>query len=250
MSKAQAYLGTSIFGVPNPRALLGTRTLTPVEALYLEQALNEDRQDYLYNAILSFGEGVSGLGKDRFSWATVKFYYTVYYALRATLCSQRVALFYLGRTPCSIRASAGSVARKEKDNTHKAVIALFKSACPSSLLLTQPIGTEDALEWMIARREEANYTIARFGDPVPPAHFRLHSRLSVRRFLAQYMADNRHLYTFDPDHAMIAFPLQVILADLAHSGAICTEEEKRHLLSVLCDRHGRFAELLTTLAIG
>lgn len=45
-----------------------------------------------YNGILSFSEGIDAVFQKRFSWATIKLYYAVYYLIRATLSSKEIAI--------------------------------------------------------------------------------------------------------------------------------------------------------------
>ena len=42
--------------------------------------------------ILSFSEGIDAVFQKRFSWATIKLYYAVYYLIRATLASKEIAI--------------------------------------------------------------------------------------------------------------------------------------------------------------
>jgi hypothetical protein len=95
---------------------------------------------------------------------------------------------------------------------------------PGSLLLSQTIGTEDPFEWLTARREFANYKLARFSEPTAPTHFATVEKHGVRRLIRDYVVDDTHLFTFDPDHAMLSFPIETTkLAIAALNGASTLE---------------------------
>ena len=238
-------------GLPNPKSLLGVRALTHLEAAQLELALRKDAQDYIYNSALSIGEGLSGVSFRRFSWAAVKSYYAVFYSLRAYLASKGIALFYIGTTPCSVRATAGGHANKERGNTHQVVLEIFRRSFPRSLLLSQSIGISDPLDWVMARREEANYSIARFCDPECPAHFIGAEGRSMRRLLKDYLCDDRHIYTFDADHAMLAYPLRCLSESVSVFNAQLknSDSQSQHIAKIFSDRQGPLADIITTLKL-
>jgi hypothetical protein len=51
--------------------------LTREEVNALKICLNDDALDYFYNGIISFSEGIDSIFLKRFSWATIKLYYSV-----------------------------------------------------------------------------------------------------------------------------------------------------------------------------
>ena len=74
--------------------------------------------------------------------------------------------------------------------------------------MSQTILADSPLNWLMERRVEANYKAGRFGEPAVPDHFRQLHKAGIQRSVAEYM--NEILFAFDPDHAMLAFPLQAI----------------------------------------
>jgi hypothetical protein len=90
------------------------------------------------------------------------------------------------------------------------VLETFKWRFPDHPLLSQEIAGEEPLSWLKARREEMNYTQARFTEPNPPTHFQIIERSTVRKLVNAYVADDVFSYAFDKDHAMIAYPVEVL----------------------------------------
>ena len=59
-------------------------------------------------------------------------------------------------------------------------------------------------------RDEANYKNARFIEPNIPPHFVKIVNGSIRLACQSYLSDNTGLYAFDHEHAILAYPLEVI----------------------------------------
>ncbi len=77
--------------------------------------------------------------------------------------------------------------------------------------MSQPIGEEPALDWLINRREDANYKQGRFVDPDVPAHFSIVAQRGFRLAVDTYLREPSSPFVFDPDHSMIAFPSATLL---------------------------------------
>ncbi len=81
---------------------------------------------------------------------------------------------------------------------------------PAHLLLTQDIDAVKPLSWLMDKRENVNYKDARFIEPQVPKYFEKIEMIGVRQAIPQYLDDPSNLYTFDPEHAILAFPLQAL----------------------------------------
>ena len=212
----------------------------------MRAALVDDARDAIYSGVLTIAEAAQGLDRRLFTWATVKLYYSVFYLIRALLGIQRIGLIYVGRTPYVWNAAAGDRPDKRSGTTHAAVLGAFQEFMPGSLLLSQPIETDGPLEWLMGKREAANYRSGRFSEPSAPAHFGSAERYGVRRLLSDYIADHQHLFAFDPDHAMLAFPVEtmkVTLQALRTAGVpILAPEDTAFLASQCFDRTGPIAD--------
>lgn len=245
MHRAQGVANRILAGLPTRDIPL--RALTVSEAAMLSASLYDDSRDAFYSGALSIAEAIQGLDRNLFTWATVKLYYSVFYLARAALGLHCVGIIYSDRTPYAWEATAGETPAKRSGTTHKAVLDAFRLYRKSSVLLSQQIGTEESFAWLMARRESANYKDPKFCDPGAPPHFRLIESHGVRRLVNDYVADNSHLFTFDPDHAMLAFPiasLKLILNDLKISrlGGL-PSVDKAFLASQVFDTNGPLPEL-------
>jgi hypothetical protein len=101
------------------------------------------------------------------------------------------------------------------------------------------------------RREEANYKLARFPDPQAHEHFETIVETGLRRAIAAYIHDDAYLYTFDPDHAMLALPVEALKLAMADRNlAINADTDmQRFLRSVYSDRDGALADCLRLLKL-
>ena len=139
------------------------------------------------------------------------------------------------------------MAEKRKGQTHKVVLDLFRNHCTEPFFFSQPIANKNALEWLMQRREEANYKIARFPEPEVPEHFRKIVDSGIRLAIQAYFGPDRNLFLFDPDHAAFAFPL-VFLAQTVKRSKIgnvwnASSDQEGFLKTILADRKGPIAEL-------
>ncbi|MGM9428676.1 hypothetical protein [Hydrogenophaga sp. MI9] len=237
-------------------AAIATKALTSTDAQQLRAALSQDASDALYSGILTIGEAAQGLDRRLFTWATVKLYYSVFYLTRAMLEFGGASLIYVGRTPYLWKAVVGERPEKRSGNTHAVVLEAFEQLVPGSLLLSQTIGADTPFAWLMARREAANYKVARFSEPSAPAHFRNIERFGVRRLLGDYIGDNLHMFAFDPDHAMLAYPIETMKLALgmlktavnSADAAALAAEDVTYLASQCFDRNGRIAEFQRLIA--
>lgn len=213
---------------------------TPAQAHALRNALRDDARSYLYSGAVSLAEAVAGAEAATYSWSSVKAYYATFYSLRALLATEGWAILYRGTKPYVAETLTGSAITKAKGNTHELVLELFATKFPSHPLLSQDISADNPLNWIKRRREEANYTRARFVEPDIPAHFKEIRRLGVRRALGAYVQDA--YYAFDPDHAILAFPLATLRMSLDRlrvlTGSHLSEDEVRFVSHLCKDRGG------------
>jgi hypothetical protein len=183
--------------------------LDPMERGALELRLNEDAKDYYQSALVSFVDGLRSIPLGFFSWATVKFYYSVFYALRSRLALGGECVFYEGKSPRTISIVPGSVASGLKGTTHKCVLGRFSVAYPFDSFLSQEISAIKPLDWFVNHREEVNYIQSRFSEPISPDYLSYAARTGARQMLSSYLSDD--VYIHDPDHAMVAFPFRLLI---------------------------------------
>lgn len=198
-------------GTSASKAAAVSRSLVVAEARTLSSALVQDAHDYYFSACVTVADAVRGLSAGLYSWATVKLYYGVFYGLRGALALDGDCLFYIKRSSFHIHAGVGEVASAIGErSTHGSVLRIFAKRRPADVLLSQHIGTDPPLDWLLQRREEANYIQPRFTEPDPPSHFLSVEREGLRKLLNAYARDATSVYTFDEDHAMLAFPIRLL----------------------------------------
>ena len=230
--------------------------LTAAEATTLEQVLRVDATNYLYSACVSIGDALQGIDRSLFTWATVKLYYSSFYLLRSLLALSGRALVYDGTKPRTLTCKPGEIPVAlggSVRGSHQAVISYFTKSFPNSLLLSQDIVSEAPFKWLMLQREEANYGAGRFGDPRCPANFSAIVRSGVRRSTAEYIADKTFLYAFDPDHAILALPVETLKQTIAHPNLDITAnadaDAQRLFRALFADKSGPMRDVLALLKI-
>jgi hypothetical protein len=196
------------FGMASTNSFKSKKQLTSMEAMQLQSAISNDTLGHVRHAALALAEGISGINLALTTWATVQLYYCVFYTARARLGAQNVCIFYIPRSSYSIEARSGAIAVNIAPQTHKATLQEFARRNPNSLFLSQPIGQRTPFEWLCEKREIANYKNCGPFEPDLCESFLQVHKLGLRKALQTYLNDPRELYTFDEDHAVLAFPLR------------------------------------------
>lgn len=250
--KSQALID-SILRARSPRVRLRDLQLFTHEAHDLRAANLADCPNFLYSGIVSLGEAIDGLTTCRFTWATVKLYYSVFYIARARLAADGIALVQDGRPAYSFRCVPSTPPEPRGNNTHEAVLSTFANELSHHRLLTSTIDGKQPLEWLADRRVDANYRISRFGDPTPISHFSSISPTSIRVAVETYVDDI--LFAFDRDHAMLAFPIQLLMDALTFAAsrgidvpASLSGAEANYLQGLFKDKKGPLPKLVSLWA--
>lgn len=250
MYRCQSYLKQ--IGYLPPVSGSQYRPLIAGEAGILGNCLQDDAAKSLYSAAVSLADALRGLHEGFYTWATVKLYYAVFYTARCQLALRDTVLFYIDKTPCTIHTSAGAMLAKQKGTTHEVVLDVFARLFPNSPFLSQTIDFQPPLKWLRERREDANYKNARFVEPDTPAHFRGVVKNGVRRATLAYLSTNGMTYSFDPDHAMLAFPLvfwrDTVLETRAAGLPDTIAAEIDFLTAAFSDDNGPLSELNRVIA--
>ena len=249
MHRAGAHL-VAVLGPGSHRNTALAHALTASEAAALHSALHEDARDYFYSACSTLAAAIQGLNASLFTWSTVQLYYSVFYALRAELALRGFCIFYVNSSSMWVQAAPGAIPALTKENTHKSVLKVFESQVPGSSLLSQQIDADAPLEWLMAKRERANYGTACFPDPEAPGHFAQLERYGLRRLLTSYISDTTDAYTFDPDHAMLAFPIRTlgqVRNAIAAPNLTLSDDELAHLRKICRDSSGMFTQLVSLM---
>ncbi len=230
------------------------RPLTAREATNIEKLLRVDATNYLYSACVSIGDALQGIDRSLFTWATVKLYYASFYLLRSLLALSGRVLLYDGTKPRTLICRPGEVPNPLGGRgTHQTVITYFTRSFPNNPLISQDILSEAPFKWLMVQREEANYATGRFGDPRCPTNFSTIVRSGVRRSMAEYISDKTYLYSFDPDHAILALPIEALKQTIAHPNLDITAntdaDSQRLLRALFADKSGPMRDVLALLKL-
>lgn len=248
MHRAQSYINTQVKPLL-PQNGFKSSNLSAPQATGLRQAVLDDAYSYMYSGAVSIAEAINALDRSLYTWATVKLYYSVFYLARSLIACSGTAIVYDGTKCFSVNCRPGASPVKRDGSTHKAVLGAFGSILPGNPLLSQPIDNMDAPEWLMARREDANYKNARFYEPAIPAHFAYISKVGIRKSISAYINDDVFLYTFDPEHAMLALPVEALKLCLVEITACAppkntTVEDAKFLSTLFQDRNGPIADII------
>ena len=251
MPRADSYI-SGLFSPGASKTVVRSRMLTPVEAASLNGGLRADAADYYYSGWISFLDAVQGINRGFYTWATVKLYYTVFYAFRTSLALDDICTFHVGKSQYTVIARAGAMPTSCTDRgTHKAVMKAFQRRNPNHPLVSQQIELQDAVDWFIEKRETANYGQARFSEPNCGVEFDYALSNGLRRAINAYVEEATLLYVFDPDHAIVAYPLRaldLIGAQLVAVGLVgLTKDEQGFLKSNARDSSGSLSALLSEM---
>lgn len=233
---------------------LACHPVSHIEHAQLLQAIQNDARGALQKALLSFASAMNGLRENSYSWSTVQLYYSIFYSLTVILICNRVGLFYYNRKPGLIEVRPGGSIRKltrseAAGGSHGSCLEVFRRQFPSHLLQT-PIGGNEPLGWIKALREKVHYSDQKFSEPEIPMWFRKSvGSNDVRRLASAYSNDS--FYSFDPDHAAIAFPmlaLKLAANEAKASSAVLEDSDRQYICNMMADQKGRLSTMIEFLA--
>ena len=206
--------------------------------------LEEEIQNYYYKALLSYAESISSICKGHYSWATVKLYYSTFYALRASLACNDYVFIRAGISRnhlLYVKLKYGEKpAKASSTSDHRSTIDLYQKKFPSEWLLSQKIAEDDnditSYDWLIKRREEVNYKDTVFRDPSPSSMWEcICSDLethSISDVISQLILDPWTL-CFQNEYAVLGIPTKRLFLtskDLLNKGIHFEDSEKKSFL--------------------
>lgn len=210
MPNADEYIA-SLFPPTANKTTVRAKILTQLEAANLSAALQADAMDLYYTGWVSFLDALNGIKKGFYTWATVKLYYSVFYAFRASLALDDVCTFHVSRPQYIIVAKPGQMPVScTEPGTHKVILKAFQRQNPAHTLVSQQIDLMEAVDWLISMRESANYGDPRFSEPECRRELEFVATNGIRKALSAYLDEEETLYVFDPDHAIVAYPLRAL----------------------------------------
>lgn len=192
--------------------------LTNYEVQVLTSCLNDDALDFFYNGLISFSEGVDSIFLQRYSWATVKLYYSVFYMLRASLACNGIALLQnngVYRLELKENQSPYKTTNDKYKSTHTGTISHYIDLFGTSdKLLSNPIEDKTTYEWLKDVREIINYRAASFSEPLWLDIWNKFAEALENNYLNDLLLliqeDSDYIYCFQEEYAVVGIPIKRI----------------------------------------
>lgn len=186
-------------------------------------ALDRDAASLLHKGLLSFIGACNDLSLNNRSWAIVKLYYSLFYTIRARLCSRRHGLvrnkswYHFDINLSGNSAIRLNGKRNRYRNDHECALHLYEDIfAQSDILISNLVEGLTSFSWMMELRNISNYRLARFSDPEFPldvtAKLGLVDASMLEKIIDDNISDSMHILMFQPEHAWIAIPMKQILA--------------------------------------
>ena len=215
--------------------------LSSAEVTQLHSDLMYDAVDFFYSGILSFSEGIDSIFHKRFSWATVKLYYSIFYLIRASLAANGFALLRCGnmyRLKYCVGEKPFSTNNKKYSTTHEGTISHYKDIFSiSDRLLSNKIDDLDAYQWMMNAREIVNYRSVSFLEPGCLDIWDFFSTCVDDGTLVdelKRLEDDSYIKCFQEEYAVVAIPIkrmQETISDMATSGLLTQLAHDREMFA-------------------
>lgn len=184
------------------------------QASLLSSELLEDAKDFYFKGTLSFFEALKSVESKLYSWATVKFYYSIYYFLRCTMAINGIALirqkslYYLKAIDGASPVTKGA---KKYNTDHSGTINFFIDLLSSDILLSQSIDNTNAYDWHMNKREQVHYRERQFNEPNHSWFWALIgdeiNKGNFEMLLKDYVLD-KYILCFQEEHAILAIPIK------------------------------------------
>lgn len=233
---------TASSGIPFrqvPKTQYEQTSLTKQQAHDMQQLLEDEIASYYYKAILSYIESIPALNNKLFSWATIRLYYSVFYAVKAYLACNSIAILRAERKLFYIKVKENEFFKRCDDLTdHKGtILTLCKLFKNSDMLLSNSIDGIDAYNWMMRKREEVNYKDIDFHDPNAPDFWSEINKEIVQKgvgLIIDKLVNDNWLYCFQDEYAILGVPTKRLILtvnEIHRLGKSCyISSEKRNLI--------------------
>ena len=190
------------------------------------EALDRDAASLLHKGLLSFIGACNDLDLNNRSWAIIKLYYSLFYTIRARLCSRRHGLlrnkswYHFDINFCGIAPIRLNGRRDRYRNDHECALHLYEDIFSGSdVLISNLVDGLPPFSWMMDLRNIANYRVARFPDPEFPldvtAKIGLVDASALEKIIDDNIVDSANILLFQPEYAWIAIPMKQLLAGYA-----------------------------------
>ena len=211
---------TSYQSLNADRKNLVNKTFTTASISKIRIAADADLGNFYFKALTSLFEAISSASNGRYSWATVKLYYSVYYLLQVEMLVRGSVLIRASGLYRMILKPGQTFyhnKNREFNSDHSGTILhfmqLFKTSDP---LCSNNINSKDAYLWLLEQRERVNYKERSFNEPSYPdfwdGPFSLGlSSDKIESTLQTYINDTYLAYAFQDNHAVLSIPIQRLI---------------------------------------
>ena len=205
------------YGVDSPEELslyredMRASSLTLSDEQDLEDCISVDIASSYERCAFTLFQAVSDLQRGDRLWASVKLYYSTFYALRAEILLANQIVVRAGRFLIieGRRGAQFSQYNGGAKGDHGVSIALARRFCSGhDILQSQTINDTPSYEWLKGVREAVQYKLRRppeldnFDPFFPDAQWPIHDQVNT------FLGDNDPYFCFDPDYAALALPLK------------------------------------------
>ena len=178
-----------------------------------------DSKSYFFNGLLTFSEAVNGLKEGNYSWSIVKFYYSVYYFLRASLYINKIIFIHQkGIYRLEIKPGTTPLRKNNKqyNSDHKGTIKHYVDLFSDiDILLTNQIENLTTYEWLMDKREYVHYRIRKFSEP---GDYKCFTYYLSKNFKSNYKEliieeiEDDFINCFQPETGLLAIPVKRLMA--------------------------------------
>ncbi|WP_422055762.1 hypothetical protein [Sphingomonas sp.] len=205
------------YAVDSPEALslyrdeMKDSQLTLSEVEELEECISIDIASSYERCAFTLYQAVSDLQAGDRLWASVKLYYSTFYALRAEILLANRVVVRAGRF-LIVEGKRGAKFSQYNGNAkgdHGVAIALSQRFCSAhDILQSQTINGAHSYEWLKSVRETVQYKLRRPPELHSFDPFFPDSQWSIYDQINTFLSDNDPYFCFDPDYAALALPLK------------------------------------------
>jgi hypothetical protein len=226
-------------------------SLSAVDCVRLDELRQQDMARFCLRAATSLPLLADCISRRQFRWASVISYYSTFYSMCVFNIFQKHIVFYAprkkkrGATMFSLNCEAGSSPVIPKSKTsHEKAFADFKLLSQESLL-TDSVSDREMSAWHYLKqwREHANYRATKPDDPTPFDGAVVASQKNIRLLINEYIHDRDYIYSVDPEHILLAYPISVyrfVIESLGHTAStIFSRDAKEYVRSLCRDGSGK-----------
>jgi hypothetical protein len=231
---------------------IGNYSLTSIDKSHLDNCLKSDRDGFFINALISYSSAINGIKTNNYSWAFVKLYYSLFYAIKTELSINDYVIFYhMDKLYCTENI-VGNTFFRLHGNSHDAIFDFYSKTYSNNLFVTNKINNTKSFKWFKDVRDLVNYRINPMTDPDSPIKFHVSDK-NMRDLLHTYLSDSLNIYTFDEEHAYLSFTTKIIdnifnyYVDSNSKNVYLSNGTFKHISLNLCDKRGPLSLLIDRL---